>query len=511
MNLRWETKFSYVWNVLKNNDIFTAPKKLKYITKEDKDYSEENKSLMMDPDGNIISGNSTIDKNYIHKINYSFNYMRNNFIIVDMSESSVLVDFKPNRLKYVFHKLKRYIKEYFKYNFCSTITIIVSRNSNAEILSPMSNDPNEIIENIDKKIFGKYNNSPQFVPGGYFSLFNCLEAVKELFSSKNSEKFHYDILIINNSLLSYDNTVLNSKLFLLKDRTEISTITLENSFQGLEELTKSTGGDFNQISKEDKNINCYNTNGDMDTILFYYSCRYLPEKSNKIIKPNKRVETKNTKYICFCHKKYQKIIFCCSLCNDAYCYFPFYCRKCQVINIDDTYLNTILRNSSDSDNKTKNNICYPNKLTFFYRKYINDINFKDAAKASFNKLKEHAKDFKRVTNINEGEPAIIDNCPLDFKIKILYYYLKFIKKSKMFYCDYKKNILNDQFDDYIYSQKVIILRENLKCSGCNKLLEFKSENDLDDIIVFSNCLDIFCIECYKYLIDNNLGCLECTD
>ena len=74
----------------------------------------------------------------------------------------------------------------------------------------MSNDPNEIIKNINSKFFNTYENLkfgnrmaryPQgnrWSPGGYFSLYNSLEAIKELINI--DEPTTNDILIFNNSL-----------------------------------------------------------------------------------------------------------------------------------------------------------------------------------------------------------------------------------------------------------------------------------------------------------------------
>ena len=148
MSLRWESNFFHVWDVLKDEKIFTVPEKTKYVTKEDKDYSEENKYLKMSQNSIIIQDSQKSKNNYLENINFSFNFNRNCFIIVDMSENSILVDFKPNRIKYIFHKLKKFIKDYFSYNYASSITIIITHNCTAEILSPFSLDPEEIINMI---------------------------------------------------------------------------------------------------------------------------------------------------------------------------------------------------------------------------------------------------------------------------------------------------------------------------------------------------------------------------
>ena len=522
MSLRWESSFYHSWDILKNMDILSEPKKTKFITKEDKEYSEQNKSLKKDEKEQIIQESKKIKNNYFQKINFSFNFMRNTFVIVDMSENSILVDFKPNRLKYIFYKLKKFIKDYFSYNYISSMTIIITHNCISEILSPFSHNPDEIINNIDEKIFGIHKNQDnkkniikQFIPGGNLSLYNSLEAIKEYSTTKTIDNYKNDILIINNSLLTYDNTIKNDIFFYFKDKYEINVISLELPFEGLKELAINSGGTLFQINKENKNINHYNTTGDMDEFLFYYACKYSNIKNERIVKPIKQIDyemnSHRLKFICFCHKKYQKIIYSCPECGDPYCYIPFYCIKCNLLNIDNTFLQLLLRAKNDKDNNDKDIKCFPYKFTCYYQQYLNYDYYIKNAESALSKLKVHEKEFKRITEIKDLDKISYDQCPFGFKFKLLYYYIKFEKSRQNYYCDLKKNVLEENYTDYVENKKALFLKDNIRCSGCNNIFEIKDEKDLDDIIIYSNCLDIFCLECYKYLINNNIGCLECND
>ena len=278
--------------------------------------------------------------------------MRNTFIIIDMSDNSILVDFKPNRIKYIFSKLIKFIKEYFSYNFVSTITIIINHNCTSEILSPMSSDEKEIINNINSKFFKSFENNKshlnknlsqknEYSPGGFFSLYNSLETIKELISKK-FEYFTNDILIFNNSLLSYDNGVRNDIYFLMKEKFEINVISLEVPFEALKNIATYSGGKLLLITKKEKNIYDYNTNGDIDEFLHNFSCKYCKMNNMRVENPIKLVD-KNIidnqfDYFCFCHKKKQKIVYCCAECGLPFCYIPFYCIKCNLLNIDKTFL-----------------------------------------------------------------------------------------------------------------------------------------------------------------------------
>ena len=192
--MKWESNFELSCKILENKNLFTFPSITKYITKENSDYSGKNKFLQLNSENKIITNDpKKIESMGLSKINFSFNFLRNTFIIIDMSENSILVDFKPNRIKYIFRKLIKFIEEYFSYNFVSTITIIINHNCTSEILSPMSSDLNEIIFNINSKIFPNENSKTihsinnknlskenKWTPGGYFSLYNSLETINEL-------------------------------------------------------------------------------------------------------------------------------------------------------------------------------------------------------------------------------------------------------------------------------------------------------------------------------------------
>ena len=43
--MKWENNYDLSCKILKKKDIFTFPSKTKFITKEDKNYSEENKYI----------------------------------------------------------------------------------------------------------------------------------------------------------------------------------------------------------------------------------------------------------------------------------------------------------------------------------------------------------------------------------------------------------------------------------------------------------------------------------
>ena len=528
--MKWENNYDLSCKILKDPKLFTFPPVTKYITKENEDYAEENKFFKLNLKNEIISDSQKKDMTFLSKINFSFNFMRNTFIIVDMSENSIYVDFKPNRIKYIFTKLIKFIEDYFSYNFISKMTIIINHNCISEILSPMSNDPNEIIKNINSKFFNTYENLkfgnrmaryPQgnrWSPGGYFSLYNSLEAIKELINI--DEPTTNDILIFNNSLLSYDNGVKNELYYFFKEKFEINIVSLEVPYEALKDLAKNTGGKLLLIKKEEKNIYAYNTNGDIDVFLHNFACKLC--KMNSYIKvgnplklEEKEINNKDFNYFCFCHKKKQKIVYCCAKCGVPYCYIPFYCIKCNLINIDNTFLQLLLRTNTEDNIKNqteKKNKCDPYKFQYFYEKYSNDETYiKNAVDVTSELGKEHPKELQHITESIKILNLDYILYPLHYQFKLLYFYLKHQKAKNKFYSDIKKNVKVNTYLDLIKKNKLMILKDYMKCNGCDKILVVKDKNDFDNIFIFSKCLDIFCLDCYKYLIKNNIGCLECTE
>ena len=529
--MKWENNFELSCKILKNPELFTFPSSSKYITKEDNDYSEKNKFLQLNSEEKIISDFQKLDVGTKSNINFSFNFMRNSFIIIDMSDNSILVDFKPNRIRYIFYKLKKFVQEYFSYNFVSTMTIIVNRFCNPEIISPMSSDEKEILNNIEKFIDSIENlkmksankndsQKKQWASLSYFSLYNSLETIREIISQK-SDYFTNDFLIFNNSILSYDNGVQNEMYYYFKEKFEINVISLEVPFEALKNLANNSGGKLLLISKEEKNINDYNTNGDVDEFLHYFSCKYCKIGNCRMENPIKLVD-KNINdtlfdYFCFCHKKKQKIVYCCAECGAPYCNIPFYCMKCSLLNIDKTFLQLLLRAKTEKDikikNKNENKVkCFPYKFTYFYDQYSNnDTYIKSATNVVIELHKEYQKELQHITENNNIINTTYEEYPLHFKFKLLYHYIKYQKNQKQFYSDIKKTMNSNSYLDWIKTNKSMILRDYVRCSGCDKILDVKEKEDFDNIFIMSNCFDIFCLICYEYLIKNSIGCLECTD
>ena len=84
-----------------------------------------------------ISQENTLP-NITNSLNYNFNFFRNLIIAIDFNENMNKSDLKPNRHKYLFPFIENMIREYYKYNYMSFITIIAVKNYQTKIIAQAS-------------------------------------------------------------------------------------------------------------------------------------------------------------------------------------------------------------------------------------------------------------------------------------------------------------------------------------------------------------------------------------
>jgi hypothetical protein len=115
---------------------------------------EEGKDIKFTDSAALLYGN----------LKYGFNYFRTLLIVVDMTETMNLNDIKPTRFKFLVSKLERFIVNYFKYNFVSTITLLSMKNYTTQVIYPNSYEPAILLQFLTNE------HEPEGVP----SLFNAL-------------------------------------------------------------------------------------------------------------------------------------------------------------------------------------------------------------------------------------------------------------------------------------------------------------------------------------------------
>ena len=88
-------------------------------------------------------------------------------------------------------------------------------------------------------------------------------------------------------------------------------------------------------------------------------------------------------------------------------------------------------------------------------------------------------------------------------------YLKY--KSKYLLHNASKNIRSTNETDLISETKLFLLKDNLRCAGCNENIEITDANGLKNVFIFDKCLDCYCEKCYRYIIENDIGCISCYE
>lgn len=74
---------------------------------------------------------------------------RNVVIILDLSFTMSDPDFKPSRLEVVVYQVKSFVRSFFKQNSLSMLSIVVSHDRKAFLLTPLSRRASEHLHALD--------------------------------------------------------------------------------------------------------------------------------------------------------------------------------------------------------------------------------------------------------------------------------------------------------------------------------------------------------------------------
>lgn len=478
--LKWEQDFSHNWNILKNPNLLSQMEKLTLNSTEE--------TLLT----NDIEDKEEIEE--IHsqispKTNFNFNFMRNLIIILDLSQNSIKVDFKPNRHKYLIKKLEVFITEYFKYNVASSIIVISTQDYSSQIISPLSSNPSIIISNIIKASES---------PSGNFSLTNSFRVSLDCIVS--NKMLNNDILLLSSSPITYDRDNIYEIIAMLNlFKVEVNILTLETPYELLKTVTQMTNGTFLHAKS--------------DTDVEQYLSDIIYKKTNKEVFKIALagIQISDYKLICSCHQKLVSLAYICQNCNIFFCTLPYFCRHCETLIVNMAIVYQLKKgNANILNNNIFNSVCKPYKLYKYYAESMNDRTFLEFVERINKALYTmHSKEFMKETKCKDKDNCGYQNCSINYQIKILNVYLKY--KSKYLLHNMSKNIRSINETDLIAETKLFLLKDNLRCAGCNENIEITDANGLKNVFVFDKCLDCYCEKCYRYIIENDIGCLSCYE
>ena len=482
--LKWEQDFSHNWNILKNPSLLTQMDKLTLNSTEDCSIqTNEESKVDSEPINSLISP----------KTNFNFNFMRNLIIVLDLSQNSIKVDFKPNRHKFIIKKVESFIIQYFKYNIASSIIIVTTKDYISQIISPFSNNIKEIISNLIKGTQ---------VPSGNFSLTNSMRVCLECIISNKT--MNNDIMLISSSPISFDRDNIFEIITLFTSlKVEVNVLSLETPYELLKSLSKLTNGTFAQATQEKE----------VDNFLSDIIYKRTNKQIIKLSLAGNQVGDNNL--ICFCHHKLISLGYSCKVCNNYYCTLPSYCRHCETLNVNMTMVYQIKKGNSNSDNQgyLSKPVCKPYKLYKYYSEHLmNDDFIKFVDRINSTLFQMHNKEFTKEAkcpNDPEKKEIGFKFCGLEYQIKILFVYLKY--KSSYLFHNMNKNIKSNTEENLISETKLFLLKDSLRCSGCEENIEINDAQGLRRVFVYDKCLDTYCETCYRFIIENDIGCVSCCE
>ena len=478
--LKWEEDFSHNWNILKNPNLLSQMEKLTLNSTEE---------TLLTSDIEEKEEIEEIQSQISSKTNFNFNFMRTLIIILDLTQNSDKVDFKPNRHKCLIKKLEVFITEYFKYNMASSIIVISTKDYSSQIISPLSNNPSMIIANIIK---GTQSSS------GNFSLTNSFRVSLDCIIS--NKMLNNDILLLSSSPITYDRDNIYEIIAMFNlFKVEVNILTLETPYELIKTVAQMTNGTFIHAKNE----------SDIDQYLSDIIYKKTNKEVFKIALAG--VQMSDDKLLCSCHQKLVSLAYICQNCNLFFCTLPYFCRHCETLIVNMAIVYQLKKGNANMVKKNIfNSVCKPFKLYKYYAESMNDNPFLEFVERINSLLYSmHSKEFIKETKCKDKDKCGYQNCAINYQIKILTVYLKY--KSKYLLHNASKNIRSTNETDLISETKLFLLKDNLRCAGCNENIEITDTNGLKNVFIFDKCLDCYCEKCYRYIIENDIGCISCYE
>lgn len=70
-------------------------------------------------------------------------------LVLDLSDSMSEADFKPSRLEVVTYQMKEFVRAFFRQNSLSMLSIVISHDRKAFLLTPLSRKPSTHLHALD--------------------------------------------------------------------------------------------------------------------------------------------------------------------------------------------------------------------------------------------------------------------------------------------------------------------------------------------------------------------------
>lgn len=298
-----------------------------------------------------------------HRIDYPVkrDIFRSVVVVLDLSYTMSDADFKPSRLEVVIYQLKSFIHKFFKQNSLSMLSIVVSHDRKAFLLTPLSRKASDHLHALDVG-FSVSCDFQDLSCSGAFSLQISLQlAINAMILS--SEQYKKEILCVISSLNTSDPRNIFDTFRCIEEQvglyghTEMQRITcsvlsLSGEVFIYKKLATLTGGSFcvpetafqiqdfflhhlqPPVSKQEdlpsaSLVPTIKQPGEVQIIGF----PPLVENSNVML--GWFINTQ-TSYYCTCHMKLLDSYYKCPRCQCIVCQLPLLCPICNLMLADYT-------------------------------------------------------------------------------------------------------------------------------------------------------------------------------
>ncbi|KAK8802489.1 hypothetical protein WA171_006168 [Blastocystis sp. BT1] len=240
-------------------------------------------------------------------------------------------DFKPSRLEVVIYQLKSFIHKFFKQNSLSMLSIVVSHDRKAFLLTPLSRKASDHLHALD-----------DLSCSGAFSLQISLQlAINAMILS--SEQYKKEILCVISSLNTSDpRNIFDTFRCIEEQRITCSVLSLSGEVFIYKKLATLTGGSFcvPETAFQIQDFFLHHLQPPVSKQEDLPSASLVPTIKQpgevQIIGFPPLVENSNTSYYCTCHMKLLDSYYKCPRCQCIVCQLPLLCPICNLMLADYT-------------------------------------------------------------------------------------------------------------------------------------------------------------------------------
>ena len=279
--------------------------------------------------------------------------IRHLILLIDMSNSMLETDLKPNRLRLTLNTVGFFIKQFFSQNPISQLALLITRDGLAQRLTDLSGSESTHLAALDKlrpkpNPAGKSGYVAEIEPKGTPSLQNSLDLAGAMLSAAPSHGTK-ECLVIYGALQTADPGNIHDTIKqLVTDRVRVSVVSLSARLAVCTELVARTHDLPSSSSPQASSDQLYGVALDeahFGTLLMLHTTPPPVTASEQAAKTPSmipmgfpsRIEAAEPS-LCVCHAQPSRIGYLCTRCGVKLCSLPMQCPTCGLQCVQSTHL-----------------------------------------------------------------------------------------------------------------------------------------------------------------------------